>query len=227
MHDATGLLARSSSMTTPPKPHFGIIVPVKPTAHAKSRLSPLGDDVREALVTAFAADTVTSALASPLVDLVLVVTDDHRLAAELAALGAAVIPDGAAADLNESLIQAAAELVRRLPSVAVAALCADLPALLPADLTHALEVAAEHPTSFVADASGVGTTLVAALSVEDFAPHFGPGSSSVHRAKGLHQIGEVDVPTMRHDVDTPEDLAAALAMGVGSRTTLVATGLRL
>jgi len=214
-------------MTTPPVPRFGVIVPVKPTARAKSRLSPLGEDVRQALVTAFAADTVTSALASPLVDLVLVVTDDHRLAADLADLGASVIPDGAAADLNESLVQAAAELARRHPALRVAALCADLPTLRPAELTHALELAAAHPTSFVADASGAGTTMVTALAVEDFTPRFGAGSSASHGVEGLHPIDEVDIPTVRHDVDTPEDLAAALAMGVGAHTARVTAGLRL
>ena len=48
------------------------------------------NDTRQALVTAFAADTVTSALASPLVDLVLVVTDDNPRSEDPAAIRKAV-----------------------------------------------------------------------------------------------------------------------------------------
>ena len=89
---------------------FGVVVPVKPPAVAKSRLGGLGDDVRRALASAFAADTVEAALASERVACVLVVTDDHGLARDLADPGVEVIPDGAADDLNASLVQAAAEL---------------------------------------------------------------------------------------------------------------------
>lgn len=206
---------------------FCVLVPVKPTAHAKSRLSPLGDDARRALVTAFAVDTVTAALGSSLVGAVLVVTDDHALARELSGLGAHVVPDGAADDLNESLVQAAAEAQRRWPGLAPAALCADLPALDSEQLTRALSSAAAFPAAFVPDLDGGGTTMMAAVSRDTFTPRFGPGSRAAHVAEGAHELLEVDVPTLRRDVDTPGDLRDALALGVGSRTALVAAGLRL
>ena len=69
---------------------FGVVVPVKPPAVAKSRLGGLGDDVRRALASAFAADTVEAALASERVACVLVVTDDHVLARELVGSGVEV-----------------------------------------------------------------------------------------------------------------------------------------
>ena len=81
--------------------------------------------------------------------------------------------------------------------------------------------------AFVADAAGEGTTLVAALSPADFTPSFGPGSREAHLADGAHEVVEVDVPTLRRDVDTPADLREAIELGVGSRTVSVATGLRL
>jgi 2-phospho-L-lactate/phosphoenolpyruvate guanylyltransferase len=206
---------------------FCVIVPVKAAAYAKSRLSPLGDRARRELVAAFAADTVTAVLRSPRVGAVLVVTDDHVLASGLRDLGAQVVPDGAADDLNASLAQAAAEAHRRWPELRTAALCADLPALDTHQLTAALEVASRHAAAFVADAAGDGTTMLAAASRQDFLPRFGPRSREAHLADGAHEIDEIDVPTLRRDVDTPADLADAVALGVGRRTTTVTRSLRL
>ena len=214
-------------MSTPSATGFCVLVPVKPSARAKSRLAPLGDEARRDLATALAVDTVTAALSSPAVGAVLVVTDDHVLAGLMSRVGAHVVPDGAADDLNESLRQAAFEARRRWPDLSPAALCADLPALDADDLTAALEVAVHHDAAFVADADGVGTTMLAAASADDLLPRFGPDSRARHADDGAHEIVEVDVPTLRRDVDTPEDLRTALALGAGERTRLAATGLRL
>jgi len=225
------LLARSSVMSTYPLPPsspsaYGVVVPVKPPAVAKSRLRPLGDEARAELVVAFAVDTVMATLAASTVGRVLVVTDDHRLAAGMAALGVDVIPDGTSEDLNGSLVQAAAELRRRSPGLGVAALCADLPALRSEELDRALEDVADG-LSFVADADGVGTTMVAAPSLASFRPRFGSGSRQRHLDAGAHEIAVADVPTLRRDVDTPSDLHAARRLGLGSRTSMVLAGLRL
>lgn len=208
-------------------PRFCLLVPVKPPARAKSRLAPLGEQVRRSLVTAFVTDTVTAALASRDVGAVLVVTDDHVLAGDVRDLGADVVPDGVTDDLNGSLVQAAAEARRRWPDLVPAAICADLPSLVAQDLTAALEVAARHRVSFVADADGRGTTLFAATSPEAFEPRFGAGSREAHLADGAHEIREVVVPSLRRDVDTPEDLAAAARLGLRGRTAEVVAGLRL
>ena len=227
MHGSACRPGKIEPMSNVPPPRFGVLVPVKPTSRAKSRLSPLGDEARRALVAAFAADTVTAALGSPLVAAVMVVTDDHVLADGLSRLGASVVPDGASDDLNESLVQAAAEMHRRWPDLGLAVLCADLPALDTEELTSTLQVASAHPAAFVADAGGNGTTMVASVSPDHFAPRFGPGSRAAHGADGAHEIVEVDVPTLRRDVDTPEDLREALDLGVGARTALASAGLRL
>ena len=224
---ATWLLARSSVMSSTPPPRFGVIVPVKPPAVAKSRLAPLGDAVRRDLVVAFAVDTVTAVLEAPLVGEVLVVTDDHLLAQDLADLGVQVLPDGATDDLNGSLVQAAAELHRRRPDLSPVALCADLPALRTEDLTRALVEAGRHDVAFVADAQGVGTTLLTARHLDDFAPRFGAGSRAAHLDAGAHEVTALDVPSLRRDVDTPADLDAAIALGVGSCTGILTTALRL
>jgi 2-phospho-L-lactate guanylyltransferase len=212
-------------MTSSSKARFGVVVPVKPPAVAKSRLGGLGDDVRRALASAFAADTVEAALASERVACVLVVTDDHVLARELAGTGVEVIPDGAADDLNASLGQAAAELLRRHPGLRIAALCADLPALRPDELTRALDAASRERMAFVPDAEGAGTTVVTAPDLETFRPRFGHGSRAAHLDAGAHEIDLEDIASVRRDVDTPSDLAEVLRLGIGSRTSRVTAGL--
>lgn len=205
-------------MSSTPPLGFVVLVPLKPTSRAKSRLSALGDEPRRDLVRAFARDTLTAAKDAPGVVGVMVVTDDHRFAAELRSLDVMVLPDGVTDDLNASLAQAAAEVDRRTPEAGVAALCADLPALDPADLGVALAQGRRHRSWFVADADGQGTTLYAASSAKDFAPCFGTGSREEHLASGAHEVVEVGVPTLRRDVDTPADLRSALHLGVGTRT---------
>jgi 2-phospho-L-lactate guanylyltransferase len=203
-----------------------VLVPVKPPAFAKSRLASVGDEARADLASAFAADTVAAALDCPAVARVLVVTDDHVLASSMNDLGAAVLPDGTTDDLNGTLVQAAAEMHRQDPELGLVALCADLPALRPEQLGEALEAADPTRMSFVADREGVGTTAVVAPSVETFRPAFGEGSRRRHLDRGAVEI-DLDLPTLRRDVDDPDDLTEALHLGVGPRTSLVATALRL
>ena len=206
---------------------YAVLVPVKPPAFAKSRLGDLGDAARRDLATAFAVDTVGAALACPSVDRVLVVTDDHELARGLADLGVEVIPDGTTDDLNGTLLLAAAEMHRRRPDLRLVALCADLPALRPDDLDVALSACAADGMSFVADQDGVGTTAVVASTLESFRPAFGPASRQRHRDAGAHEVDGIDVPSLRRDVDDRDDLAEAMRLGVGRRTSLVTTLLGL
>lgn len=208
-----------------PQSPFGVVVPVKPPAFAKSRLGRLGDTVRRDLASAFAVDTVTAALRCEHVAMVLAVTDDHLLAAELVGLGAHVLPDGTTDDLNMTLVLAAAEVVRRRPGLRVAALCADLPALRPEDLDRALAAAPADRMGFVADADGIGTTLVTAPDLGGFRPAFGAGSRSAHLDLGAAEYVADDATSLRRDVDTPADLAAALELGIGARTSQVTADL--
>lgn len=198
---------------------YGVIVPVKPVSVAKSRLAGLGDRVRRDLAAAFAADTVTAATRADLVATVLVVTDDHRLARRLSGLGAEVLPDGTSDDLNGTLEQAAAEVVRRSPGLRLAALCADLPALRHDELDRALARAPEDRMGFVADVEGLGTTLVTAPSLDSFRPGFGTASREAHLEAGAGEIDADGLPGLRRDVDTPEDLVAALGLGIGPSTS--------
>lgn len=204
---------------------WSLVVPVKPLEAAKSRLAPLGDLRRVELALAFALDTVQAALECPRVTRVLVVSDDPRVRHELRASAALVEPDVPQAGLNPALRHGAAALRRLDRDTGVGALSADLPALRPDELSRALDAAAGHRVAFVGDAGGTGTTLLTAAEGHPLPPAFGPGSRSAHRASGAHEIGLVDVPSLRRDVDTPGDLEDAIRLGLGARTTAVLAAL--
>jgi 2-phospho-L-lactate guanylyltransferase len=203
-----------------------LVIPLKPLAQAKSRLSDAAHDgVRPGLALAFAQDTVAAALACPAVADVAVVTDDALAGRELAALGARILPDTPRAGLNAALAHGATAVRAARPGSRVAALNADLPALRPAELTRVLQAAAEFPRAFLADAAQVGTTLLTAGAGQELRPAFGTGSRARHRACGAVELRLDAVHSVRQDVDTGDDLRAALALGVGPRTAAVAARL--
>lgn len=202
-----------------------VVIPVKVLARAKSRLAALAGPRRAQLALAFAYDTVSAVLAVPIVARVVVVTDDPIARSELAALGAAVVADEAgglnADGLNGALRLGAAASDAR---TGIAGLAADLPALRPAELTRALRRVGSGP-AFVPDALDVGTTLYAVPPGSPFQPMFGGRSRERHARHGATELRLDDAPGLRRDVDTPEDLMAAVALGVGRRTAPVAEDL--
>ena len=204
---------------------WGVVVPVKRLAVAKSRLSAYGDDGRRGLALAFACDVVAAALACEVVTEVLVVTDDADAARDLSALGARIEADSPDAGLNPALVHGA-DVVRAVAGdVGVVTLSADLPALQPADLAAALAAVPPGGRAFVADASGVGTTLLAAAPPAPLDPAYGPASRDQHLTSGAVELP--GTAALRRDVDTPDDLRDALALGVGARTTAAAAALGL
>jgi 2-phospho-L-lactate guanylyltransferase len=190
---------------------FAVLVPLKRPDRAKTRLARSGVAEHQRLAVAFAWDTITAAAASPLVAGVWVVTD----AADLVPENAHHLADEGEGDLNQALAYAAAAVRRSEPSLGIAALCADLPALIAADLTAALSASTRR--SFVADKAGTGTTLLIAPAGTDLAPAFGEGSAGKHAGSGATALPD-DLPTLRLDVDTAEDLAHARSVGVGRHT---------
>jgi len=205
-----------------------VLLPVKPPARGKSRLAGLpevSEEARTTLARAFALDTAEACLSTPGVGAVLVVTDDALFSLEVVRLGCVAMPDGVSGDLNETLVQAAAEARRRWPDATPAVLCGDLPALRPADLAAALAAVEPGTPAYVRDAAGSGTTLYTA-AYDAFTPRFGPGSAALHEATGAVPIPG-DLPSLRHDVDTLADLRALRPYGLGARTTLATVQLGL
>lgn len=190
---------------------FAVLVPLKRPDRAKTRLAQSGVAEHRRLAVAFAWDTIAAAAASPLVAGVWVVTD----APELVPDGAHHLADEGEGDLNLALSRAAATLAKTNPSLGIAALCGDLPALVADDLTKAL--ASSDRRSLVVDAAGTGTTLLVAPAGVDLAPAFGLNSASRHTKSGATALADA-LPTLRRDVDTAADLERAIALGIGPHT---------
>ena len=196
-----------------PVTRWAIVVPVKRLDGAKTRLQ-LDRDVRIELALAIAADTVRAAIECPATEVVIAVSDDARAASVLRDLGAVVVPDLPDAGLNPALVHGAT-VPEVPPDAGVAALAADLPALRGEELAAVLEATSSHGVVVVADAAGAGTTLLAATSAAEFHPAFGEGSRVRHVAAGAFDLTDAAGASLRCDVDTLADLAAASMLGLG------------
>jgi 2-phospho-L-lactate guanylyltransferase len=194
-------------MTEPARFGWTVLLPVKVLAQAKSRLAVLAGERRHELALAVASDTVSAVVACPEVARVIVVTSDPVAGPRLLSHGAA-------------------EASRRWPGTGLAALTADLPALRPAELAEALRAAADTGgAAFVPDAAGLGTTMYAVVPGAEFRPMYGGASRARHAAGGATELALDGIAGLRQDVDTPDDLRAAVALGVGPRTAEVAAEL--
>ncbi|BDZ48753.1 2-phospho-L-lactate guanylyltransferase [Frondihabitans sucicola] len=190
-------------------PTWTVIVPVKGTANAKSRLGADRD-----LADAIAVDTVVAAVSAG-VRVIVVTPSSSRV---FAGIDVTVVDDP-----GSGLAGAVTAGIESAGSGPTAVLLGDLPALLPADLGAALAAAEAYPRALVADADGTGSTLITAASAALHVPHFGPGSRELHLAAGYVELAVPASSGLRRDVDTPDDLAA-LAPRLGRATRAVLAG---
>ena len=192
-----------------------VVIPAKALPAAKSRLLPALSDpaAHRALVLAIREDTLAAARQAPAVARVLLAVDRPQGAPEGVREFVQSRPG-----LNAALAEAAEHAATAWPEDGVAALVGDLPALRPAELAAALDVAAGHPRSFVPDAAGTGTTLLAVRPGHPLAPSFGAGSAARHRLDAFELPAAAG---LRHDVDTAEDLISAGRLPLGPATSAV------
>ena len=201
-------------MSLPPPVPWQVVVPIKGTDGAKSRLDVAPSERRLSLARAFALDTleaVANALRSrPGSRLVVVSGDvgrdawpgaDHVVADPGRGLNPAVEAGLAACDVDGFR----------------AVLLGDLPALRASDLDTALSAAAALERGVVTDGDGHGTVLLTAAPRIRIVSAFGTGSARAHAEAGFVPVG-VDLPRLRTDVDDLADLDAVLALGVGAHT---------
>lgn len=206
------------AMSTPDTSGWTIIVPVKPASVGKTRLTDVGTD-REALARAIALDTIAAAAAADLVSRVIVVTDDEGVRAEFRrSRTIEVVAEGDTRGLDAAIALGAAAAGVGSPR---AALLGDIPALRPADLDAALELAASVERGLVPDAETTGSTLITARAGAVWVSAFGRDSAARHRLLGCTDLAVARDSTLHRDVDTAAQLSEAVALGVGPRTSAV------
>ena len=199
-----------------------LLVPVKGTTRAKSRLGDAFGQHRPRLALAFARDTVAVALECPLVAGVTVVTGDAVAVAAFDGTGAHVFEEARPSGLNPAISRAAREVPRLRDASRLAVLLGDLPALTSAALERALALAEPHDTAFVPDAVGTGTTLLCARGARRDIVHqpcFGVASAVAHEAMGAVRLRDARLTTLRRDVDDVDDLLSAQRLGLGQHTS--------
>jgi 2-phospho-L-lactate guanylyltransferase len=187
-------------------PDWTVVIPVKGTVSAKSRLGASPE-----LAMAIALDSVAATLAS-VTELRVIVVTSPSIAPQFEALGARVVVD-AESGLNSAIALG----IAAAGDGPVAVLLGDVPALRAAELAAALDLAAQHPLAFVSDADNDGTVLITALVAAHHRPAFGPHSRAAHLAAGYVELDFPAGSGLRRDVDTPAQLAA-LGDRLGART---------
>ena len=182
------------------------LIPAKPYAEAKSRLSPvLTESQRATLCRWLLRRTVRLALAT--VGQVVVVSRDRALLAQVKAMGAWGLLE-ASPGLNPALTQAA-RFAQIRGAGGVLVLPTDLPRLTAHDLETILALGTTSPAAVVAPCrhgTGTNALLVRPPQLIEFA--FGPDSFAAHcaaaRAAGVEPV-VYRANSVAFDLDTPED----------------------
>ncbi|MEE2679112.1 MAG: 2-phospho-L-lactate guanylyltransferase [Myxococcota bacterium] len=196
------------------------LVPMKSLEGSKSRLAPyLGSDAARGLSLAMLEDVLEALLGVPEVERVAVTTPDDAVGQAAANAGAEALVR-ADPGLNPSIEAAAAEL---LPNTEdgllvvlgdVAGACAD-------DLARFLRAAPRRGIALAPSLDG-GTSALLRRPRDVIPAAFGTESAKRHvayaEAAGV-EARELPLPSLRHDLDAPEDLDAFLATPWGGART--------
>jgi 2-phospho-L-lactate guanylyltransferase len=193
-----------------------VLIPMKPLAGAKERLAPaLTPDERRALSLAMLEDVIAAARGF---ERVWVLNSDGEAAALAGDAGVEAVDDPAPGQgLNPSLA-AATSLAIEAGATGVLVVSADLPALTSGDLES---LAVAGGVSLAPDRSGLGTNALWRSPGDVIGVAFGSNSLAGHATLAWDAgVGAlvVERPGLALDVDSPEDLAAAFAYGVGATT---------
>ena len=208
------------------------VVPIKKLAAGKSRLhGVLEREHVEALCLAMMQDVVAALIATPSVDRVVVATPDASAADAARELGAEAF-EGPDPGLNAAIESATARLANEGATLVMTVL-GDVAAAEPEDFERLIletRSAASQPsrgettaTVGLAPSADGGTAALARMPAQAIAARFGADSAARHRAEAASQgvqLVELDLLSLRLDLDRPNDVEAFLAgrRGGGPRT---------
>jgi 2-phospho-L-lactate guanylyltransferase len=188
-----------------------LVIPVKPPAGSKQRLSVrLADEERELVSRSLAIRAVGAAVAAWPQGRLLVVTADPILLEFCQRFGVATISDPGVG--QSAAVRAGALWCLERGANVLATVAADLPSVTAPDLALVLRLSKAMPMGAMVlfpDLGGTGTNGLVVRPATLQLHSFGPDSRRRHQAlaKSLGiQSRLVDVPGLAWDVDRPEDL---------------------
>ena len=199
------------------------VVPIKTLTAAKQRLSSaLAAGARQSLAQAMFSDVIASLRRSQRIEAVAVVTDDVVATAVANGERVTVLPDERQAGQSPAALIGIRYAVAAGYERAVL-LPGDTPLIDPLELDTLLDRCEARGTAVgvVPDRHGTGTNALVLAPPNALEPSFGPGSFDRHlnHAKGARLVHAAEhVPSLAHDVDTPEDLSALAEALEGTRT---------
>jgi 2-phospho-L-lactate guanylyltransferase len=188
------------------------IVPIKTFDEAKQRLAAsLARGSRSSLAQAMFSDVLAALGRVRSIEAVAVITADPA-AQQLAHGRALVLHDSAQAGQSDAVeIGIRHAVATGYPRALLVP--GDTPLIDPAEVQELLDAAEREAlgAAIVADRHGTGTNALVLSPPDAIAPAFGPGSLERHvriasEAGVAHRV--VAVPSLEHDVDTPDDLDA-------------------
>ncbi|NNG40306.1 2-phospho-L-lactate guanylyltransferase [Flexivirga sp. ID2601S] len=205
-------------MNSPATSTWHVIVPVKHSAHGKSRLHPPPGVRRSDLALAIALDTLHVVLEVVEPAQVIVVTEDAEVRLQMQDRGAHVLPDPGRG-LNPAIAAGIDRVRREAAGTPAAVLLGDLPALTADELRDGLAACAATEAAVVPDRDGTGTVLLTHHDAGRLVPRFGTGSAARHARTAT--VLQPELPRLRTDVDDDKALREAVSLGVGPWTRRV------
>ena len=187
------------------------VVPIKPLAEAKSRLSPvLTSEARRSLMATMLRHTLSVLTRVESLAGVLVVSADAEVARIAEDYDVAFLPEPEAPGLNVSLTRAAAE-VQAQGAKGIMIVPGDLPQMDVVSIEAVLAAASDPPAMvIVPDRRERGTNVLLLAPPDLLSFSYGPGSFQRHlalaEARSVQPV-VLRLPNLAIDADLPEDLS--------------------
>lgn len=172
------------------------IVPIKPPAARKTRLTGMDADARLALTDRMLTHVVAVLKAAAGVGRVVLLSNESHGRADW------ISDEGRG--LNAEL-----EAARAVVGGDVLVIHADLPLLTAQDVGELLAIADRSGAALAPDRHGTGTNALALRTGLPFAFRFGPDSCARHRAQLSDSTAVLLRPGLATDIDTAEDMVLA------------------
>jgi 2-phospho-L-lactate guanylyltransferase len=201
------------------------VVPIKSFTSAKTRLgAKLGESQRACLAQVSTERVLRAVAACERIDHRIAVVDDVEAAALARVFGFEVL---VRPDLwgQSAVVDAGFDVARAHGATSTVTVSADCPLVRPDDLEKLVE--GGPGLVMVSDREGKGTNALRIAPAVNFRLHFGPDSLSRHKREAAEagmKVRVLDLPRLRADLDTPDDLDYLEKVGPEGRAVLIEAG---